>query len=143
GSRERGVGDSLRNLPGESEPGAREASAEAMQQPAAIDGGIEGCGAGPREWTFSRGKAVRAIERRALVEGGGRQPARVDQSARERLGLGQRQYGVAKHPARRALRRDEVGGARGVDEVLVGGGDALRVVAGEQPPGRQSAPAEG
>ncbi len=81
-------------------------------------------------------RAVRRVQRRRRQHGRRRQPAAVDQLARERMLTGEPQHAVAKHAAGGALRRDEIGRARRMQDVLVGRVFALAGIGVEQRVGR-------
>ena len=90
----------------------------------------------PRDHRALERVVVRRVQRRRGQGRGRRQPAAVDQAPRERVVAREPQRGVAERAARRALRRDEVGAAGGVTDVLVGGELALARIAVEQRVGR-------
>ena len=103
------------------------------QQPAgaaAADGGIvHGCAG---HHVAGKCVAVGGVQRRIDQPAGHRQAARIDQGAGKGVVLRQLQHRVAKGFADVALGRDEVGRARGVHDVLVGGVAALGAVAVQQ-----------
>lgn len=76
--------------------------------------------------------AVGRVQRRVGVGGRHRQAAAVDQRARERMLARQVEHGVAEGAADFALGRDEVGRARRIQDVLVGGVFAFGGVAVDQ-----------
>ena len=78
------------------------------------------------------GVRVRGVQGRVAVGTWHGQPTTVHKPPGEAAVLGQLQRGVAEGAARLALRRDEVGAAGRVEDVLVGGVHALGVVGVEQ-----------
>ncbi|KAF1854017.1 hypothetical protein Lal_00005231 [Lupinus albus] len=89
-------------------------------------------GGGARHHPAGEAVAVRRVQPAVGVGGGGRQAAGIDQRAGEGLVDRQLQNGVAEDPAHLALRRDEVGGAGGVQDVLLGRRQPFVAVAVEQ-----------
>src|SRR5262245_39102497 len=103
-----------------------------VEQPGLSQRCIEGGCAGACGGAFARAEAIGRVERRAVIAGGNRQAAGIDEPARERLAGSERQHAVPKGAANRAFGSNEVGGTRGVEQILIGGGDALPIVAVEQ-----------
>ena len=78
------------------------------------------------------GVPVRRDQRREAEIGRRRKAAAVDHAAREVVVLGKRQDGIAQRAAGRIVRRDELGRAGRVPDVLVGRDQPLLLVAVEQ-----------
>ena len=109
----------------------REAAAQMLEQPRAARAVDRRIGGGRARHHRARPKSSRrrACSAPSREHGRHREAAAVDERARKRWRRASCQHRVAKRPRDRALRRDEVGGARGVAKVLVGRGHALAVVA--------------
>ncbi len=75
---------------------------------------------GPGPHAAGKGFGVRRIKRRVRIRRRRRQTTAVDQRAREGLCTRQLEHGIAQAQRTAALWRDEVGGARGVADVVVG-----------------------
>lgn len=119
---------------GAAEQRQREPAIELGQPPAGLRvrpyGRVQRHGARPHRAGI--GVAVGRVQRRVGVGGRHRQAAAVDQRARERMLARQVEHGVAEGAADFALGRDEVGRARRIQDVLVGGVFAFGGVAVDQ-----------
>ena len=107
----------------------RERAAQVIEQPVAAGTASTGASAAGAPGTIAPREARRAS---GVLSGdvgehrGHRQAAAVDEPARERVPPRERQHRVAERARHRALRRDEVGRARRVADVLVGRRDRAR-----------------
>ena len=78
------------------------------------------------------GRFIRCVQAGVPIRRWRGQTAAVDQAPGKGLGRGQSQHRVAQAAADLALGCDEVGGARRVEQVVIGGEGALLVVAVQQ-----------
>ncbi len=119
---------------GRAEHQPRELPAEMLQEPAGIRHAGHRRIDASRAWHHAAGKgaAVRCVERRGVQYRRHGEPPAVDELPRERMLLRQIQHGIAEDLADRALGRNEIGRARRVADVLVGGVLALARIGIEQ-----------
>ncbi|GBD42437.1 hypothetical protein HRbin39_01830 [bacterium HR39] len=111
-----------------------EAAVQGVQQPAPRTAAGDRCvhRRAARPHGRREGVDLGRVQRRAVVDGRSRQPAAVDETPGEFVVRGELEGGVAQRHRSRPLRGDEVGGAGGVEDVLVRREAPLEVVRVEQ-----------